>query len=412
MKKIALSLFALCLVLLCIEFFGFLTYFTVFHEFYSKKQVKKMLNQNLKVHVDTNITKAGDLWVGSQVEILHPYFGYLRDPERNKGISDQGFPSFQKKQLSKKKFDQITIGIFGGSFAKETFFLGIDHLKECFFNTYKKVNIINFSIGGYKQPQQLMVLNYLLSTGAQFDIVINIDGFNEVALPYVENVKNGVSPFYPRNWLYRAKSLNDPVEIALIGKIHFIRGLKRSGALAVKKHKLYRSPTLTLIWRLIDNALSSRIALTRARLQELGRQGLGFAVKGPEYRSSSSAAMFDDLTDLWMRCSLSMHYLCKSYNIKYYHFLQPNQYDPDSKPLSFKEKKNAFDPKHPYRDGVLNGYPKLRKKGALLIQNNVNFLDLTDVFKDQPETLYKDTCCHLNERGYQLIIEKICGFIM
>ena len=257
-----------------------------------------------------------------------------------------------------------------------------------------------------------MVLNYLLSTGYQFDIVINIDGFNEVALPYVENVKYGVSPFYPRNWLSRAKLVNDPVEVGLIGKIYFVKNLKHSGVLAVKKYKLYRSPTLTLIWRLLDNALSSRIALlSQVHLQELGRKGWGFVVKGPEYRSPSKAAMFDDLTDLWMRCSLSMHYLCKSYNIKYFHFLQPNQYDPGSKSLSFKEKKTAFDPGHPYRDGVLNGYSKLRKKGALLIKNNVNFLDLTDVFKDQPETLYKDTCCHLNERGYQLIIEKICSFI-
>ncbi len=413
-KKVVLTVLLLCFIILFVESLGFLTYFAVFKECYSKRQMKNMLKQNLKYNGIAQIVKTGtgELFSGDQVEILHPYFGYLRDPERSKGISDNGFPSYQKRQHPIKTFNQITIGVFGGSFAKETFFLGIDHLKECFSRTHKKVNIINFSIGGYKQPQQLMVLNYLLSTGAQFDIVVNIDGFNEVALPYVENLKLGVSPFYPRNWLYRTKSLSDPIVIGLIGKMHFLRDLKRSATLYFKEYKLYRSPTLALIWRLLDNAIYSKIALTQVHLQELGRKGLGFAVKGPEYCSSSKAKMFDDLADLWMRSSLSMHYLCKAYNIKYFHFLQPNQYDSGSKIISLKERTNAFDPKHPYRDGVLNGYPRLRKRGALLIQNNVNFFDLTDAFKDHSETLYKDTCCHLNERGYQLIVEKICEFIM
>ena len=35
---------------------------------------------------------------------------------------------------------------------------------------------------GYKQPQQLLVLSYFLSIGQTFDLVVNIDGFNEVAL--------------------------------------------------------------------------------------------------------------------------------------------------------------------------------------------------------------------------------------
>ena len=35
---------------------------------------------------------------------------------------------------------------------------------------------------GYKQPQQLLVLAYFLSIGQPFDLVVNIDGFNEVAL--------------------------------------------------------------------------------------------------------------------------------------------------------------------------------------------------------------------------------------
>ena len=39
-----------------------------------------------------------------------------------------------------------------------------------------------FSHEGYKQPQQLLILSYFLSIGQSFDVVVNIDGFNEVAI--------------------------------------------------------------------------------------------------------------------------------------------------------------------------------------------------------------------------------------
>jgi hypothetical protein len=38
---------------------------------------------------------------------------------------------------------------------------------------------------------------YLLALGAQIDVVVNIDGFNEVALPPAENLLKKVFPVYP-----------------------------------------------------------------------------------------------------------------------------------------------------------------------------------------------------------------------
>ncbi len=398
-----------------VESCGLLTYFAVFHDLYSKKEIKIRIQDNLYLKPDAPKIKTGngfgDLQWADQVEVLHPYFGFSRDPDKNVGMTDQGFPSYHKKQIVKKSYDKINIAIFGGSFAKETYFLAIDQLKRCFSAGNRQVQVFNFSIGGYKQPQQLMVLNYLLAIGAQFDVVINIDGFNEVALPYVENVKLGVSPYYPRNWANRAKDLNNPLVVRLIGKIEVLKDQKRALAQFVKMHKLYRSPTLSLLWRLWDNNLNSKISETRADLQTMAQKGLGFTVHGPEYHNSSSTGLYRDLADIWMRCSLSMYFLCKSHHIRYFHFLQPNQYVPDSKRLSFKEKKTAYNHDHPYRDGVKNGYPELRKRGAVLIQNNVRFCDLTDIFTDNDATLYKDTCCHLNEQGYQLIVEKMCEYI-
>ena len=40
--------------------------------------------------------------------------------------------------------------------------------------------ILNFAADAVKQPQQLIYLNYFLGLGQKFDLVINIDGFNDV----------------------------------------------------------------------------------------------------------------------------------------------------------------------------------------------------------------------------------------
>jgi hypothetical protein len=53
---------------------------------------------------------------------------------------------------------------------------------------------------GWKQPQQPLALSYFLSLGAKYDVVMNLDGFNELALPFLNNLRAGVYPFFPRLW--------------------------------------------------------------------------------------------------------------------------------------------------------------------------------------------------------------------
>jgi hypothetical protein len=46
----------------------------------------------------------------------------------------------------------------------------------------RRSKFMNLGRGGYKEPQQINFVVYLLSLGFKPDIVLNIDGFNEVAL--------------------------------------------------------------------------------------------------------------------------------------------------------------------------------------------------------------------------------------
>jgi hypothetical protein len=102
-----------------------------------------------------------------------------------------------------------------------------------------------------------------------------------------------------------------------------------------------------------------------------------------------------------------MEALCRSAGTQYFHFLQPNQYVPDSKPLSREELDGAFDPNHPYRPGVLNGYPLLSAAGRALQERGITFTDLTMLFSDCNETAYSDRCCHFNKLGNETIAQAI-----
>ena len=127
------------------------------------------------------------------------------------------------------------------------------------------------------------------------------------------------------------------------------------------------------------------------------------------------------MADLWMNCSKQMHLVCEGNDIIYLHFLQPNQYVPDSKPFSEEERKIALvedkgDDTSPweadYAKAVGKSYPMLRERGRRLIENGVHFTDLTQIYADEKRIVYRDSCCHANDLGYDLIAKAIADEII
>ena len=43
-----------------------------------------------------------------------------------------------------------------------------------------------------------------------------------------------------------------------------------------------------------------------------------------------------------------------------------------------------------------------------LADNNIRFTDLTEIFINNSEMLYVDTCCHVDQKGYIIVAERIC----
>ena len=64
----------------------------------------------------------------------------------------------------------------------------------------RPVQVRCVAIGGFKQPQMLGALAYLMSLGQRYDVVVELDGFNDVVLGYTEYKHKGKFPGYPRDW--------------------------------------------------------------------------------------------------------------------------------------------------------------------------------------------------------------------
>ena len=131
-----------------------------------------------------------------------------------------------------------------------------------------------------------------------------------------------------------------------------------------------------------------------------------YVAAGPPYEYASDN-LYRDLADGWARSSLQMHQVCEANGIEYFHFLQPNQYVPGSKPLHAEEKRLAWSENSLYRKAVERGYPLLIAKGRELRERGVAYTDLSPIFRDNDSFLYLDICCHLNIVGNQLLGERI-----
>jgi len=366
-------------------------------------------------------------------EILHPYMGFVVDFHENAcpgiGFCDDRIRSYQQR-LQGDLFpepapDRAIVAITGGSFAYgvannstpgklEQALAAIPALQG------KEIFVYTLALGGYKQPQQLFTLQYFLAMGVHFDMVINIDGFNETVLPVVENLPFRTNPFFPRVWHGRVKAgAENYLEKELQGLKTYLSMQRSELAEKTNGDISRRSALRGLIWKLGDSNLERKIAeaetdfLEKAKAAGITKSRL--VATGPKFVREDRLKDAARLADSWRKSSLMMAAVAKANGIAYYHFLQPNQYVADSKPMNEDERAVALlegsKKTHPYAEPARIGYPQLISQGSLLSQSGVAFRDLTMMFKDNSEVLYRDACCHLNRKGYDYVIDDIANFI-
>ena len=379
-------------------------------------------DENLKNAIRTTANRPSNM----QQHILHPYLGFVRNPDVKQhefvertipfSVNEMGF--FGDSPIVKPTPDTFYVFLMGGSMALEFFF----DAKEYFENILstlpvakdRTVSVISLALGGMKQPQQMLLLSYLFSLGAEPDLVITLDGYNEVVLPMAENIRSGVYPFFPRKWqVYGTSSINMDIA-ALVGAVANQRKEIEDSKAGIRRSWMQHSALGVAIWQSVYQRKSAKRIMAEQSLQkkledraEVGH--LPSQLRGPTYDSSGGKHhIVAECADLWQRSSLQMWQLCRARNIPFLQCLQPNQYVENSKPLTVWEMENAIGPKaYTWRIAATAGYPELIERGIKLVEAGMPYTDLTDVFSDVPETIYKDTCCHVNQRGAELMAERI-----
>lgn len=353
-------------------------------------------------------------------EVLHPYLGYVFTPEQSDqarasygvGISRWGFLD-DKGPIHAAAPNRVVVGVFGGSvawyFSSESADALVRGLRASPEYRDKEIVIVRAALFGYKQPQQLLALTYLLSMGAHFDVVINLDGFNEVVLPVTENVSKRVFPFFPRTWFLRAADSESARAVA--DRITALRVERRNAAAWASTPLVRYSPGVNLAWRIRDVELSNRMDAEQAGwLQSQSSDG-NYAGTGPFEAYSGDGPLYADLADKWKQASLQMHRLASANGARYFHFLQPNQYVEGSKVMSAEERAIAIDEGFMFAGPARAGYPRLIEAGRQLQQAGVRYHDLTRVFESVPERVYRDNCCHLERNGGEIMARAIAAAV-
>jgi hypothetical protein len=346
-------------------------------------------------------------WGETTIEVIHPYLGFVRDPERTPNTSAIGFPERDDDPFLRTGGDSLTVAVLGGSFAEGASVTGESLMQATLHDHGIDARILTLAMGGYKQPQQLVTLAYLLSHGARLDAVVNIDGFNEVALPQAENIPVGVNPFYPRAWRNRTLRLHDQVTLRRIGRILALQEDRGRWA-----RLCHRAPAFSivrnLVWSGYDALLQKRVAALNEQLRGSATAAAErFLTTGPEWKGAGGEELYSQIADHWRTCSILMKALCESKGIAYIHVLQPNQYYAPGRELTAEEQRVAFREDHAYRRGVVYGYPRLLERKDDLIKAGVDFHDLTMIYHGIPEPIYVDDCCHPNRMGYEIVVKYI-----
>lgn len=361
-----------------------------------------------------------------QDHILHPYLGFVRNPalaeHRLNGIpvhvavNRYGF--FGPDPLVQRPGLAFRVALFGGSVALELFLEARAVLERQLAADVtlaaRRIEIVCLALDGMKQPQQLLALAWLLTRGARFDAVVNLDGYNEVALPFAENARLHVASDYPRSWRAYAARVQSVDTTILVGRLAAEREQIETLRARFAAAPWRESGFALLVWHALHRRYLSEQTRLEAQLRSLLQEeaGPGPELTGPVDAPATDAALLEALVRTWQAASREMAHLAQANGMLYLHFLQPNQYLAGSKALTPRERATARSPaRDRYRQGAELGYPRLVAAGAELARAGIAFHDLTGLFRDEPGEIYKDHCCHYTPRGYQRVATEIARVV-
>lgn len=344
---------------------------------------------------------------GTPLPLLHPYSG--AELWHDTGNVLKHFRDYPHAESFKVLIVGGSVASFFALSAKNRL---IELLSQAPGLAGRRITVLNYAHPAYKQPQQLNRVTYLLEFGAKPDAVINIDGFNEVALA-LENSHSGTNPLYPSppTWAVSASNYGSGIGSKLESVVRMIN-LRDEARVTVERALRYHFSSSAILGTWTTARLKSitlrrneaqqemlRVQESRAPSERMQRQ-----IYGPPFTADETERLNLCVT-AWFEGSVSLDAVCRARGILYLHVLQPALGDTGSKLLDDIEK--AIAPPSPdWVDGPRLGYPLLRERGKELVARGIHFVDATQTFAKTREHLYTDPC-HFEPLGNMLLAERI-----
>lgn len=302
--------------------------------------------------------------------------------------------------------DDFTILILGGSVAANFSFLGRERLLQELAKDARlagrEIRVLNYARAAHKAPQQLTHAAYLFSLGLAPDVVLCLDGFNELAVA-ARNAKQGTHPALPSvgQWLpLLTDSAGDSAQLERLAAVL----LQRNRALAeIDAWLASATRHSAMIGRRglvrIDRA---RVAYAKAVEEVVASEGASARdeIRGPSFAGGPSEVL-EECARIWSETSISLNALCEARGITYLHVLQPTLHDADSKPLTEEERRTGKAPEV-WERAARDGYPLLRAAGMGLRERGIAFHDGSRAFATLEDTVYYDAC-HFRKPGHEVL---------
>ncbi|MEM9596704.1 MAG: hypothetical protein AAGD06_20715 [Acidobacteriota bacterium] len=357
---------------------------------------------------------------------IHPYLGFvLRPPAEGDRPNAYGYDTSVPYPYPRRHDGELLVGLVGGSVAaKLAAFDGRTGelsraLAPLVGRTAGDIRVLNLAQGGFKQPQQLLTYGYFRALGQELDVVVNIDGFNEVTLG-ARNQQGGLHTAMPSIEQVRPLQEVTPMTDFGAGLETMLEARQAWSAHA----RLFNRAWSGEAWE-TRFAAGFMVDWMRYRYHHKRYVKLRLAITGTDdhrralvtdswfYLNPDDAEgagedgiAWDDVIGVWERANRALRSDVEAAGAVYVHAVQPNQYLPTERTYGDAERTVAFADVSPYAELVPQGYPRMLDRAEALGAH-----DLTRLFDDLDAPAYEDNCCHYTDAGQAVLAQEIAHLV-
>ncbi len=262
--------------------------------------------------------------------------------------------------------------------------------------------MLPFAAGGWRQPQSFNALVYYLDS---IDMAILVDGFNETVTLFPERARTYPAGF-PMQDIFGAlaSDTQSTYVTAAAGELTVAHRLMRGVTESLDASPLRNSIVAHMTWRGVAAAYGRYIDGLRAELDApIANEWSGLDADDDAERKS------DAYLRLYANVVRYASVIAAADHKPLFHFVQPNQHDRGSKPLSEEERGLVT---VGWIEPISAAYRKLERISAELRAAGVDSTFLGDVFARMTETVYADSCCHFNAHGIDVLENVIADHVL